>query len=132
LKASSKKEGEMKRTGVLILAFGLGVAAQMARADWSAVQRLTWTVGSSSSPAIAMDSGSTVHVVWHDLTPDNAEIYYKRSTDGGTSWSPAKRLTWTSGGSDDPAIVTDSNMIIHIVWSDDTPGSAEIYYKKGS
>jgi hypothetical protein len=96
---------------------------------WSAVKRLTWTSGGSFRPAIAIDPSNVIHVSWYDDTPGNTEIYYKRSTDGGTAWSAVKRLTWTSGDSVCPAI--DANDTIHIVWYDDTPGNREIYYKKG-
>jgi hypothetical protein len=97
---------------------------------WSAAKRLTWTKFASCSPAIAIDSSNAIHVVWFDTPIGDIEIYYTRSTDGGTTWSAAKRLTWTSGVSYVPAIAIDSNDTIHIVWQDDTPGTYEIYYKR--
>jgi len=36
---------------------------------------------------------------WRDDTPGNFEVFYKKSTDGGISWTANKRLTWTPGGS---------------------------------
>jgi len=60
------------------------------------------------------------------------EIYYKKSTDGGTVWSALQKLTGTSGWSDYPAVDVDSNLTVHVVWIDDTPGNYEIYYKKGN
>jgi len=97
---------------------------------WS-TKRLTWNAGYSWSPAIATDSSGNIHIVWEDKTPGNDEIYYKRSTDGGLTWQPAKRLTWNAGYSWSPAIATDSSGNIHVVWVDSTPGNNEIYYKKG-
>ena len=47
-------------------------------------------------------------------------------------WSPARRLTWTSGESNNPAIAADSSGNIHVVWSDYAPGNPEIYYKKST
>ena len=35
------------------------------------------------------------------------KICYKRSVDGGTTWSALKRLTWTSDWSYYPAIAAD-------------------------
>ena len=34
-----------------------------------------------------------MHVVWHDYRDGNSEIYYKRSIDGGVSWSADMQLT---------------------------------------
>jgi len=97
---------------------------------WQATKRLTWNSGYSEFPSIATDSSGNIHVVWDDYTPGNYEIYYKKSTDGGATWS-IKRLTWNSGGSCDPTIAIDSSGNIHVVWKDNTPGNLEIYYKKG-
>jgi len=100
-------------------------------ATWQATKRLTWNSGTSAYPAIAADSSGNIHVVWYDYTPGNAEIYYKKSTDGGISWT-TKRLTYNSGYSAIPAIATDSSGNIHVVWHDNTPGNREIYYKKST
>ncbi len=117
---------------IFLLALGLYCLTADARADWSATKRLTWNSGASSQPAIAMDSTNAVHVVWRDDTPGNYELYHKKSTDGGTSWSTAKRLTWTSGFSYGQVIAIDSADAIHVVWIDDTSGSQEVYYKRST
>jgi hypothetical protein len=100
--------------------------------NWSASQRITWTEGDSYHPVIAADTGGGLHVVWYDEAPGYSDIYYKNSADGGGSWSPAQRVTWTSGLSRYPALAIDSGGSIHVVWEDDTPGNGEIYYIKGS
>jgi V8-like Glu-specific endopeptidase len=99
-------------------------------ATWKTSQRLTWTSGQSSNPAMAVAPSGSLHVVWEDDTPGNVEIYYKGSTDGGVTWTAGQRLTWTSGGSHYPAIAVDPAGVIHVVWEDDTPGNREIYFKK--
>ncbi len=103
-----------------------------AGATWSPSQRLTWNSGASWHPVIALDSSGNPHVVWYDDTPGNLDIYYKKSTDGGTTWPTSQRLTWTSGASYSPAIAIDSSDNLHVVWDDYTPGYPEIYYKKGA
>jgi len=122
----------MKREASIIVALGLFFFAQAAQADWTPAKRLTWTSGSSSQPAVAIGSNDTIHVVWHDYTPGNAEIYYKRSTNGGTTWSAARRLTWTSGGSKGQVIALDPSDTLHVVWYDDTPGNQEVYYRRSA
>jgi hypothetical protein len=117
---------------IIFVAAGLIFLSPAASADWSAVKRLTWTSGGSYIPSIAVDSKDHVHVVWYDSTPYNYEIYYKKSPDGGATWNPVKRLTWTPGNSAAPAIAIDSSDTLHIVWSDGTPGNYEVYYKRST
>jgi len=124
----------MRKTGslIILLAAGLSFLAPEALADWSAAQRLTWTSGDSAFAAVAVDSSDAIHVVWHDSTPGNMAIYYKRSEDGGATWGPSQRLTWTSGEAYFPDMAIDSSDTIHLVWADSTPGDSEIYYKRSA
>jgi hypothetical protein len=100
--------------------------------NWSATKRLTWNPGNSYSPRIGVDSSDRLHVVWYDGSPGDMEIFYKKSTNGGSSWGGSQRLTWNPGGSYHPAVALDSSSNIHIVWDDLTPGNNEVYYKKGT
>jgi len=125
----------MNRAKSTILAIGAFLMAQLAYADWTPAKRLTWNPGDSEVPSIASDSNDTIHIVWSDDTPyaelNNPEIYYKRSSDGGTTWSPIKRLTWTFSGSSNPRVAVDSDNTLHIVWSECIPGSGyEIHHKR--
>ena len=122
----------MKRTVLVIAALGLFLFAQSAQADWIARKRLTWNAGASYSPEIAVDSLGHLHLVWYDDTPGNCEIYHEMSTDGGATWTAAKRLTWSSDGSRYPAMAIDPSDRIHVVWTEDSIGGSEIYYKRSS
>ena len=97
-------------------------------ATWT-TKRLTYNFGSSQFPDTHVDSYGNPYVVWHDNTPGNYEIYYKWSTDGGSTWT-TERLTYSSGDSFYPAIAVDSNNHPHVLWQDDSPGNYEIYFKK--
>jgi len=97
-------------------------------ATWSADQRLTWSSGDSSHPAIAVDSFGHIHLFWFDNTPGNYEIYYKKSADGGATWASNRRITWTPGTSERPDIAVDPSDNFHVVWQDNAPGNMEIYY----
>jgi hypothetical protein len=96
---------------------------------WTADMQLTYNAGSSYHPAIAVD-GSSIYVVWDDSTPGNTEIYFKRSGYRGVTWKADKRLINTARASYEPAIAVDGSNI-YVVWMDETPGNAEIYFKKG-
>ena len=99
---------------------------------WTTAKRLTWNAESSDEPDLAVDSSGNPHVIWYDKTPGNYEIYYSRSTDGGATWTPTKRLTWDSAGSWYPSIAVASSDILHLVWENATSESPEIYYKKST
>jgi hypothetical protein len=101
-----------------------------AGSTWGAAKRLTWSSESPDFPAVAADSKGGVHVVWRGGTPANYEIYYRGSPDGGVSWNALKRLTWTSGSSEEPAIAVDSSGVIRLVWQEDHSGSGEIHHRK--
>jgi hypothetical protein len=122
----------MKRLlpAVLLLLYSFSV--QPAQADWTQAKRLTWDIGFPYYPALAIDASGRVHVVWQDSTAGGYEIFYKKSEDGGSNWSASKRLTWTAGISDYPAIAAGPSGAVHVVWEDMTPGNYEIFYKKST
>lgn len=95
--------------------------------NWGADTRLTNNPAVSISPVVAV-SGSFVHVIWIDGRPTNTyhEVYYKRSTDGGTTWGPDVQLT--NNQSVQCAIsLAVSVSDVHIVWDDDRNAN-EVYY----
>ena len=96
---------------------------------WSAVQRITWNNGDSRTPAITADLAFGIHIIWSDNNPGNEDIFYKRSTDSGTSWFLPKRLTWNPGPSQYPIIMAVLNDI-HVAWSNYLSGNWEICYKR--
>ena len=97
---------------------------------WSADSRLTFDSALSEYPSIAA-SGSTVHVAWWDSRDIDWELYYKRSTDGGSTWEADERLTDSPGYSQSPSIGA-SGSSVHVVWFDDRDGNQEIYYKRST
>jgi|WetSurMetagenome_2_1015567.scaffolds.fasta_scaffold18299_3 hypothetical protein len=97
---------------------------------WGTDTRLTNNTGYSIHSCIAV-SGSNVHIAWHDFRDGNYEIYYKRSTDGGTTWGSDVRLTNNSSDSRYACIaVSGSN--VYVVWQDLRDGNGEVYYKYSS
>jgi len=96
--------------------------------NWKPDLRLTYAQVFASFPSIAI-SDNVIHVVWSDgRDGDYFEIYYKRSTDGGSSWDADLRLTNDSAESEF-ASVAFSGSAVHTVWSDNRDGNYEIYYK---
>jgi hypothetical protein len=98
---------------------------------WTANRRLTRNSGDSEVPVIAVVR-SNIYLVWSDDTAGNYEIFFKRSIDGGATWTANRRLTNTAGGSFHPAIAVDGPNIF-VIWHDiTTPGNAEIYFKRSN
>ena len=98
--------------------------------SWGVDTRLTSNSSPSESPSMSVSS-STVHVVWFDSRDGNFEIYYKRSTDGGTSWGADTKLSNSHSYSDAPAISV-YGQVVHVVWNDYRDGNMEIYYKNST
>ena len=96
--------------------------------SWDPIVRLTDAPGPSQRPVVAVD-GQEVHVVWFDARDGNAEVYYKFSSDGGTTWGPDQRLTAADGDSVQPSIAVGPDAL-HVAWFDTRDGNPEIYYKR--
>lgn len=95
---------------------------------WEPDVRLTDDPAVSFGPCVAV-SGSNVHVVWQDTRDGSGwELYYKNSTDGGTTWGQDRRLTNAPETSEAPSVVA-SGSNVHVVWWDNRDGNYEIYYK---
>jgi hypothetical protein len=96
--------------------------------NWSTDTRLTNASGDSWYPSVSV-SNSFIHTVWQENRDGNFEIYYKRSTDSGTSWEAETRLTSNDYFSWYPSVAS-SGSGVHVVWQDIRDGNWEIYYKR--
>jgi len=94
---------------------------------WDPDLRLSTDSVFSVYPSIAVQD-SYVHVVWYDRRDLNEEIYYKRSTDNGTTWGPDTRLTTDGSNSQYPSLAAVGPML-HLIWLDRRDQEWEIYYK---
>jgi hypothetical protein len=93
---------------------------------WSDEVRLTVDAANSEYPSLAVDFQS-LHLVWNDTRHGASEIYYKRSTNGGLSWSDDIRFTNNAGDSYKPSVaVVDT--LVHVAWEDLRNGPSEILY----
>ena len=87
---------------VLVILIGFIAPFLVYAATWSPAKRLTWTPGNSEKPFLSIDSSGLIYLFWHDNSPGNQEIFLKKSTDSGATWSPVQRLTWNPGDSKNP------------------------------
>lgn len=99
--------------------------------NWEADTRLTYAAVDAEYPSISV-SGSTVHIVWEDYRSGHAELYYKRSTDQGTTWDSEQRLTYANIDAEYPSVAV-AGSVVHVVWNDYRNGpNAIIYYKRST
>jgi Collagen triple helix repeat (20 copies) len=68
---------------------------------------------------------NTVHIVWQE----NNEIFYRRSTDGGTTFEDARNLSNNPGRSLTPAIVA-SGSNVYTLWYDDSSGAFDVVFRR--
>ncbi len=100
-------------------------------ATWGDKVRLTDDMQESYHPSLALHD-NFVHLAWRDWRDHSFEIYYKRSTDYGTTWGSDERLSGDlTTGSYNPCIAADSGLV-HVVWWDTRTTPYEIYYKSST
>lgn len=80
------------------------------------------------NPDLAVD-GDTIIVVWEDYTDRWGEIYSRRSTDGGDTWEPSVRETFTSGFSVHPRVESREGAS-YLTWQDRSSGNWEVLFKQ--
>lgn len=78
-------------------------------ANFGSTENLSNNAGFSAAPAVAA-SGNNVYVVWHDDTPGNFEILYKKSTEGGANFGATVNLSNNAGGSSNADIAVANNL----------------------
>ncbi|MDI6916466.1 MAG: sialidase family protein [Thermoplasmatales archaeon] len=132
------------------LPLGLALENRDANQAWSSNTKLSYEALNPCRPEICVD-GNNIYVVWSDARYENPEyeygqdfeIFFKKSGDGGMTWTDDIRLTnnsyqktadyWCSDT--DPRIAVNGNNI-HVVWDRNigslyTPNS-ELYYIKSA
>ncbi len=98
---------------------------------WDPEMRLTDDSGWSNNAGIVV-RGQYVHVVWSDdrASVTDFDIYYKYSSDNGSTWSADIRLTFTynSGG---PSL-DRSGQNLFIVFQSERDGNTENFFKRST
>lgn len=112
----------------LILIFSIALLAQTG--DWSSAKQLSrdgvYPTLNFGVPVITVDNNGTIHAFWVlDLEIDSSwtngfysQIEYRRSTDGGKTWSATENLTpeYTSERITYMKAACDSNNNVHLVY----------------
>lgn len=87
-----------------------------------------------SSISVALDADSSkVWLVWSDRSLGNDEVFYRRSTDAGATFSAAENLSSTSSGSSTSYVKGKGNQV-WVAWTDPNPASTlpDVYVRGSS
>jgi hypothetical protein len=97
--------------------------------NWNEKTQMTDSTSDAEYPSIRL-SGSVVHLVWCDERDSSNDyaIYYKRSTNGGSTWEEDTRISSQGGYSCNPSIAL-SGSFVYIVWYAECDEWWEVYYK---
>jgi hypothetical protein len=98
--------------------------------NWGSDTRLTNATGNSRWPSLAI-SGTTIHLTWTDDRTGTEQIYYKKSTNNGISWTSDVRVV-DQRSVVSSVVLSHNGQLVHLVWMDYRHGTnnREIYYKR--
>ena len=74
-------------------------------------------------------SGNNVYAVWVDSTVGGGDIFFRRSIDGGATFSSTINLSNDVGSSLFPHVVASGNSV-YVIWSNGSEGSEEIFFRR--
>ena len=99
--------------------------------EWQPETQLTTNPAHDMSPSIMQASNGAIWVVWSSnrMGFGNDELYYKTSSNYGSTWSGESRLTEAAGYDEGPSIMQASNGTIWVVWPSTRTGNYELFYK---
>lgn len=111
--------------GALPLALFVLTSCPVALASWKPDRQVSYTPGrsglsQSNAKSVAFDSSGTAHVVWHDDSFGNYELFYLRFDTLTTFPAEPRRLTRNSGMSREGSIALLADSTVLVTWSEDT------------
>ncbi len=91
-----------------------------------AVSQITSVASDQTEPAITVDSGNTVYVVWTDRRNGSSDIYGAASNNG--PWTNVPIVSNANNQSSPVIAVEAAGSTLHLLWVDSTPGNNDIFY----
>ncbi len=86
------------------------------------------TAGHSNSPRISV-SGLFIYVAWMESTPGLAGMVFRKSEDGGDTFSSSSNIE-TAGSAANPSIIAAADGTLLASWEDATLGNFEIVFAR--
>ncbi len=96
---------------------------------WSAKGIISQPSSGAWKPDVVMDGTGGIYVAWEDHRTGggNSEIYARKSSDNGTSWTSGQRLTHSPGYTCDPQLAL-RNGIPYLIWQEHVDGQWDIFF----
>ena len=101
-------------------------------ASWSSEKRLTTHSDEDYHPSAMQSQNLTIWAVWCTDRTGNKEIFYKKSSNNGTTWTGDIQLTNNTITDEAPCIFQDLHRTIWIVWHRRLSLSADVFYVTSS
>jgi hypothetical protein len=96
--------------------------------SWNTPQRLSRASATRASAPNLSAYGSTIDAVYVEARGTAAIVYYRQSTNNGTTWSPAVQISRTDGYADFAQVMRDASGRVLVTWSDARNG--RVYYRQ--
>jgi len=97
--------------------------------SWSNDNPLTNNNVEDVDPSIFQAANGTIYVLWASNRNGSNDIFYKTSSDFGSSWSNEKQITNDTNRDNSPSIIQTQDGKFWVVWSSDRTGDYEIFCK---
>jgi hypothetical protein len=94
---------------------------------FGSIKNLSNNDGNSNNPQMDLH-GSNAYIIWQDNTPGKFDIFFRVSTNNGSTFASTKNLSNNDGDSINAHISSVSDAV-RIVLQDNTPGKFDIFFR---
>ena len=95
---------------------------------WSTPVQLSTDSATDSHPSAVQTSDGTLWLFWHSLASVGGDLYYRISTNNGTSWSASYPYTCFTGVDQDVEVVVLSGDRVGLLWSSDRAVDVDLWF----
>jgi hypothetical protein len=85
----------------------------------------TVTTGMERGPRLALGKDGVIHALWGGYYQTGGGVFYTRSTDGGKTFEPERRLEEPHYGLDNLAMTADDRGTVVVLWTGGFPGTKQ-------
>lgn len=113
-----------RTTCILLLLIAATLVKPVDTTTWSVnVTRVTTAMEYDGFPVVTQMKDGKIWIVWSTTVASNLTLFYKNSSDLGTTWSDEMNLTrlLSPGNNQNPTVIQAENGTIWLAWTSDRP-----------